>query len=153
MPESWRIVKARHAASAFGGEGAARTGGRWNSRGTPMVYTSATLSLAALEVLVHLNPPVLFSFKAFRVTFPESALERLDPGQVPKDWRTEPPPPSTQELGDLWVREERSPVLAVPSVLVPDEWNYLLHPNHPRIAEVLVDLPRDFHLDPRLFKA
>lgn len=65
MPEAWRIVKEKHAASAFSGEGAAKTGGRWNSRGVPVVYASATKALAALETLVHLNPPVPFQYKSF----------------------------------------------------------------------------------------
>jgi len=58
MPEAWRIVKAKHAATAFFSDGAARTGGRWNSRGVRMIYASSTKSLAALETLGHLNPPV-----------------------------------------------------------------------------------------------
>ncbi len=65
MPEAWRIVKEKHAASAFSGEGAAKTGGRWNSRGVPVVYASATKALAALETLVHLNPPVPFQYSPF----------------------------------------------------------------------------------------
>src|ERR1700736_5127134 len=52
---AWRIVKARHAATAFDGEGARLLGGRWNSPGTRMIYTSATGALAALEMLGHLN--------------------------------------------------------------------------------------------------
>ena len=60
MRRAWRMVKEKHAATASDGEGAWLFGGRWNSRGTRGVYTSATLSLAALESLVHLNPPVAF---------------------------------------------------------------------------------------------
>src|SRR5258705_349554 len=74
MPEAWRIVKAKHAATAFSGEGAARTGGRWNSRGVPVVYTSSTKSLAALESLVHLNPPVLFKYVAIRIQFDDALI-------------------------------------------------------------------------------
>ena len=51
----WRLVKQRHIATAFDGEGARLYGGRWNSRGTPMVYLSASLSLAALELFMHLS--------------------------------------------------------------------------------------------------
>jgi len=68
MPEAWRIVKAKHAATAFSGEGAAKTGGRWNSRGVPVVYASSTKSLAALETLVHLNPPMPFKYVVFRLS-------------------------------------------------------------------------------------
>ena len=74
---AWRIVKAKHAATAFDGEGARLFGGRWNSPGTRMIYTSATLSLAALESLVHLSPPVLFKYVAIPVEFDESLIETL----------------------------------------------------------------------------
>src|SRR5271157_3894246 len=105
MPEAWRIVKAKHAATAFSGEGAARTGGRWNSRGVPAVYTSSTKSLAALESLVHLNPPVLFRYVAIRIRFDDALVESVPPKALPRDWRSEPPPSSTKRLGDAWVRE------------------------------------------------
>ena len=62
MPEVWRILKLKHAATACSVEGAARTGGRWNSRGVPVVYASCTKALAALENPVHLNPPVLYNY-------------------------------------------------------------------------------------------
>lgn len=71
MPVVWRIVREKYAATAFDGEGAYRYGGRWNSQGRRVVYTSATLSLAALEMLVHLQPPVVFRFAAIPVEFDE----------------------------------------------------------------------------------
>jgi RES domain-containing protein len=77
MPEAWRIVKEKHVGAAFSGEGAAKTGGRWNSRGVPVVYTSSTKSLAALETLVHLNPPVLFKYVAFRLEFDDALVEQV----------------------------------------------------------------------------
>ena len=85
MLEAWRIVKSKHADTAFSGEGAARFGGRWNSRGVAVVYTSATRSLAALETLVHLNQPVLFPYQIIGLRFREELLERLSPTQLPVD--------------------------------------------------------------------
>src|SRR5882757_1700665 len=111
MRHAWRIVKAKHAATAFSGEGAARAGGRWNSRGTWLVYTSGTQSLAALETLVHLNPPVLFQYVIFPIHFDAALLEKFSPKSLSSDWTDEPPPPSTQKIGDLWIKEARSPVL------------------------------------------
>src|SRR6266508_3543145 len=102
MPEAWRIVKAKHAATAFSGKGAADYGGRWNSRGVPVVYTSCTKSLAALESLVHLNPPVLFNYVAIRIEFDEALMEIIPPKALPPDWQTKPPPPSTKAIGDGW---------------------------------------------------
>ncbi len=150
MPEAWRIVKSRHAATAFSGEGAARTGGRWNSRGISVVYTSATQSLAALENLVHLNPPVLFKYVSMHIQFDERLVERIVAGALPKDWKVEPAALSTKALGDRWVREKRSAVLMVPSVIIPRESNYLLNPAHPDFKIIRIGKPEAFAFDFRL---
>src|SRR4051812_47260804 len=149
MREAWRIVKEKHAATAFTGEGAARTGGRWNSRGVRVVYASSTRSLAALENLVHLNPPILFRYVALRVRFDAALLEKIA-HPLADDWREQPPPPSTRAIGDRWVREGRSPVLEVPSVIVPGEVNYLLNPAHPHFGEISIHKAEAFTFDPRL---
>jgi len=150
MPEAWRIVKAKHAATAFSGDGAAKTGGRWNSRGVPVVYASSTKSLAALETLVHLNPPVPFNYVAFRLQFDDTLIENIPLTRLPADWRVEPPPPSTKAIGDAWLREVRSAVLALPSVIVPGELNYLLNPAHPAFKKISIGKPERFVFDPRL---
>jgi RES domain-containing protein len=150
MPEAWRIVKEKHAASAFSGEGAAKTGGRWNSRGVPVVYASATKALAALETLVHLNPPVPFKYVVFRLQFDEALIEKVPLNRLTVDWRVEPPPPSTKAVGDDWVRDKRSAVLALPSVIIPGELNYLLNPAHPAFKRITIGKPEKFALDSRL---
>ena len=86
MREAWRIIKAKHLPTAFSGEGAAKTGGRWNSRGVAVVYTSATRSLAALETLVHLNPPVYFSYRIIRCI---EFADELVSGRAPSPARLE----------------------------------------------------------------
>ena len=150
MPEAWRIVKAKHATTAFSGEGAAKTGGRWNSRGVPAFYASSTQSLAALETLVHLNPPVSIRYAAFRIQFDDARIEEVLLTSLPADWQVEPPPPSTQAMGDVWVREARSAVLEVPSILIPAESNYLLNPAHPDFKHITIGKPVPFAFDPRL---
>jgi RES domain-containing protein len=150
MAQGWRIVKQQHAATAFSGEGAALYGGRWNSRGVPVVYTSSTKSLAALESLVHLNPPVLFRYVAIRVEFADDLIEEVPVDALPLDWQGEPPPPSSQALGDKWARECRSAVLAVPSVLLSGEPNFLLNPEHPDFKRIRIGAPEPFAFDPRL---
>jgi RES domain-containing protein len=150
MPEAWRIVKAKHAATAFSGKGAADSAGRWNSRGVPVVYTSCTQSLAVLENLVHLNPPVRFKDVAIRIKFHDAIVEIVPAKTLPADWQTEPPPPSTQAIGDAWVRAARSAVLALPSVIVSGEANYLLNPAHPDFKKISIGKPEPFAFDPRL---
>jgi RES domain-containing protein len=150
MPQAWRIVRAQYFQSAFTGEGAARYGGRWNSRGRPVVYTSWSKSLAALEILVHLNPPLPFKYLAVKIEFEEKLLSRLASAALPSDWRLEPPPPSTKQVGDAWLRTRESAILAVPSVIIPDESNYLLNPGHPEFHQVSFAQPEPFVFDPRL---
>ena len=151
MPKAWRIVKEKHAATAFSGKGAADSGGRWNSRGVPVVYTSNTKSLAALETLVHLNPPVPFKYVAIRIQFDDALVEIVRAKALPPDWQTEPPPPSTKAMGDAWARAARSAVLALPSVIIPGELNYLLNPAHPDFKTISIGKPEPFTFDPRLF--
>lgn len=150
MKRAWRIVREDHGSAAFDGEGAWRFGGRWNSRGTRMVYTSGTLSLAALETLVHLNPLVAFKYVAIPVEFDEALLETFAASDLPADWNEEPPPPSTAEIGDRWVKESRSPVLELPSVIIPAEPNYLLNPAHSEFKRIRIGKPVRFSFDPRL---
>jgi len=149
MGEAWRIVKEKHAATAFTGKGADQSGGRWNSRGVFLVYTSCTKSLATLESLVHLNPPVIFKYVAFPVNFDDALAEIYPVKHLPADWRTEPPPPATKAIGDDWVKAARSAVLALPSVITGDT-NYLLNPAHPDFKKIAIGKPEPFTFDTRL---
>jgi len=151
MAVAWRIVKARHAESAFDGEGARRHGGRWNSRGTAVVYVAGSISLAVLEIVVHLaTPRALRNYVTISVEIDDDLIDRLDPERLPDPWRSHPPPPEVQRLGDRWVVEETSAVLAVPSVIVPRETNYLLNPAHPDFARLRIGPPEPLELDERL---
>lgn len=148
MKQAWRIVKEKHAATAFSGEGARLYGGRWNSVGTSLVYTSGSKALAALESLVHLNPPVIFRYVAIPIEFDGSLVEKVT--ALPSDWTQEPPPPATRNIGDLWAKAARSAVLELPSVIIPGEPNFLLNPAHPDFRKIIIGKPEPFTFDPRL---
>jgi len=150
MASGWRIVPANRAGDAFAGQGAKVYGGRWNSPGFAVVYASQHKSLAALELLVHLSPRIGRRFKAFSFHFPDSLMESTSRRDLPPDWRQEPPPASTQHVGDAWLRRARSAVLAVPSIIIPEEWNYLLNPAHAEFHKITTAKPQDFIFDPRL---
>jgi len=145
---AWRIVKAKHAATAFSGEGARLYGGRWNSPGVSLVYTSGTKALAALESLVHLNPPVIFKYAAIPIEFDAALVEKVT--ALPADWNDMPAPPSTRAIGDLWAKQARSAVLELPSVIIPGESNFLLNPTHPDFKKIVIGKPEPFSFDPRL---
>lgn len=151
MPSGFRIAKARHARNAFDGKGARRYGGRWNSPGTPLVYTSATRALAALELLVHLQASELLTgYVLVEATFDAALVERLGPVRLPRDWKAFPSPAVLQEIGDRWAAERRSAVLEVPSAVVPAESNFLLNPRHPDFTKISVGRSGRFAFDPRL---
>lgn len=150
MKTAWRIVKEKHAKTAFDGEGAWRFGGRWNSQGTRLAYTSGTLSLAVLESLVHLNPPIPFRYVAIPVHFDTALVETIQLPRLPDDWLEQPPPQSTKAIGDLWAKQARTAVLELPSVIIQTESNYLLNPAHPEFKKLQFGKPVPFAFDPRL---
>jgi RES domain-containing protein len=150
----WRLVKARHAANAFDGEGARRYGGRWNERGTRIVYLGGSLSLAALETFVHLTAAdARIAFAAIEVRVPDDVeVSSLAPGALPENWRLEPPPEQTKVIGTDWAMREDSLLLRVPSVIVPKEWNYLLNPGHRAFRQLEIFPPVAFGFDERMWK-
>ena len=150
----WRLVKARHATSAFDGEGARRYGGRWNERGTAIVYLGGTLSLAALETFVHLTAAdARIAFAAIEVRVPDDLeIAFLAPDALPENWREEPPPEQTKALGTEWARRAQTLLLRVPSAIVPNEWNYLLNPAHAAVGRIELRPPTPFGFDERMWK-
>ncbi len=150
---TWRIVKARHAAGAFDGEGARVEGGRWNSPRTPMVYTSQSAALAALEMLVHLGRgSILTAYVLIPCAFDDALVSRLDRERLPSNWRSYPAPPELQLIGDEWATGGASAVLEVPSAVIETDSNYLLNPRHPDFKAVRVMDPQRFEFDLRLLK-
>jgi RES domain-containing protein len=85
---------------------------------------------------------------AIRIKFDDALVEFMPVKAMPRDWRSQPPPPSTKALGDAWRRELRSAVLQLPSVIIPDETNYLLNPAHPDFKRISIARPEPFSFDP-----
>lgn len=150
----WRITTARHAERAFDGEGARLYGGRWNHSGTPLVYTSLTLSLCALEYFVHLDPGLApRSLVAIRAEIPaDLRIGSLDARELPPDWRVYPAPDSLKDLGTAWARGREAAVLSVPSAIIPRERNVLLNPAHPDFGRLRIHPAEPFAFDPRMWK-
>ena len=145
----WRMVPQNRALQAFSGEGARLFGGRWNSVGTPVVYTSESIALATLELCVHLDRDVsLKKYRVFPVEFSAEFVKELE--SLPEGWDHDPISPSSMEAGDLWAKEGSTPVLKVPSVIVPSEYNYVLNPHHPDFQNIKIGEIRPFAIDKRL---
>ena len=147
---AWRIVKRKHADTAFSGAGARLLGGRWNSPGRPVVYAAGSASLALLEILVHLESTLLPHYVGIPVRFDSDLVSRLDPDSLPAHWSRFPAPEVLQRIGDGWLIEAETPVLRVPSAVMPLEWNFLLNPRHPRFDELDPGEARGFAPDLRL---
>lgn len=149
---AYRLVKQKWLNFAFDGEGARRYGGRWNSRGKACVYLAGSESLAMLELMVHLDDySLLRHYTLLEVRLSTDGVLKLPGDQLPEDWRDEPAPPSTAEIGDSWLASRSSLALAVPSVVVPRELNYLLNPLHPEFEHLASQARQiDFQPDGRL---
>ena len=131
----FRLAAARFARSrkeAFSGQGGLQASARWHTAGQAVVYTAQSLSLAALEILVHLKQTNdLQPFRFFVVEIPEKFI--LMPPSYLARWQTEYR--ISRAFGDAWLKPSEQPVLRVPSLISPGEWNFLLNP-----------LQRDFSL-------
>jgi len=148
----YRIIKPQFAASALSGEGARRYGGRWNPPGIGCVYAAGSRALAALELLVHASPELLrVEFLLLEIELPDALIETgLRP---PPNWDGLPAGAASQDFGANWLRRSLTAgkaALAVPSILMPEETNYLLNPLHPAWRDVRIGKRRRFQLDARL---
>lgn len=131
-----------------------RYGGRWNRRGTPLVYLADSLSLAALETFVHLSGAEPGQeYLAFRVELPARArIGHVKPEALPTGWRAFPTLPACQDLGSLWAQAGAALGLWLPSALVTVQHNLLLNPVHKDFPELRIHEWGPFSFDPRMWK-
>jgi RES domain-containing protein len=144
----YRLHSSRYPASS--GQGAAINGGRWNPKGIPVIYASASPSLAALEVLVHYSV-LPKGFVLTSVAVPESALIADVPeAALTEGWDDPEPRAATREYGRRWVESNASVILRVPSTVINGEANYVINVRHPDFPKLTFGQPKPFPFDPRL---
>ena len=152
MTAVYRLVKASRADDAFSGEGARLYGGRWNPPGFPVVYASQSRSLAVLETFVHLALEAHdMRFLIYEITLPKGTRSREYSGPAHL-WRHRRPGAESQEAGRAWLAEGATLAFVVPSVIVPQEVNYLLSVHHPQFARLRIAKAQPFSFDERLWK-
>jgi RES domain-containing protein len=150
MIRAWRLIKAEHADDAFAGEGARRGGGRWNSKGVRVVYTSGSLSLATLEVMVHTSfYSALKNYACIPIDFDPNLSQSIAIEDLPDNWKADPTPQSVKDVGDRWIQNQESVILKVPSAIIPVEYNYLINPSQPEFKKVVIHSSQKFAFDPR----
>jgi len=148
----FRLSKLKFA-SDLSGKGAEKSGGRWNSKGTALVYTSESRALCTTEIAVHTplgNLPA--DYRLISIEIPDDIpLKELAISELPEGWNSIPHSQSTRAIGDKFVTDNKFLVLKVPSVVVPGEYNYLLNPNHKEFTKVKIKTIEPFNFDERLF--
>ena len=140
--------KYRDDLSGIGSEG---SGSRWNSKGTRIIYTSDSMALSVLEVYVHVRFFIPDDFLLLHIEVPDTLkITPIQDKMLPMDWRNFPYSTSTQIIGDEFVAQRRSPILRVPSAIIPGEYNYLINPLHPDIKTIKIVKTEKFDFDQRL---
>jgi RES domain-containing protein len=148
----WRIARRPHALDRVG-TGARLAGGRWNRPGTGVIYTGATIAIAALERFVHLGGVVPPDLVLVRVDLPGAcSAERPALSELPGDWDRVPPGPGSMDFGTAWAEARRSLVLYMPSIVLREEENAVINPAHPEFRDVRMTIAREFSYDPRMYQ-
>lgn len=147
----YRIARMKYAMD-LSGEGARLAGGRWNSKGTPLIYAAGSRSLACLEALVHMSQAdFLIDRKIIVIELPKTITpQTIDKSRLPRNWRQYPPSFKLADIGTQWAASMKSLLLQVPSAVVPDEFNVLVNPAHPDMKHVKITKIEDFLFDKRL---
>lgn len=148
----WKICRQPYAATALDGAGGLHTSGRWHSKGHPIVYTASSAALAALEVLVHVDPLIAPSdLRLLTIDVPDDlSREEIDVAALPPGWSKVPAPAALQSMGATWLTTGRSAVLLVPSAIIPIERNVLVNPRHPEARRIQLISEEAFSFDSRL---
>ena len=132
------------------GAGAKQYGGRWNNKGTEIMYFAESRAMAVMEVLVHLRPAVIdkdFSLAVFEI--PDDNILTMEVKDLPINWKEESATEVLKKMGDRFIKDNQYLVMKVPSVIVEEEYNIVLNPNHAQSEKVRLIGKRIFRFDKR----
>ena len=151
----FRLGKQIYRGQLFSAQGGLYASGRWTPRGRPVVYTSASISLAVLEYTVNYRrrgwvPATVLG----RATIPAGVrIEVISMDKLPANWFSALPPSQLQILGGEWLERGETAALKVPSAVVTEEWNYLLNPLHADFRKLRISAPKPFDFDQRVARS
>ena len=147
----YRLTASRYVDTAFSGEGTRRVGGRWTPVGYCAVHAAGSIALAMLETLVHVDASVMPAHRVIAVDVPETMpVTTIAVEELPDNWRHTPPPLMLMELGKAWLDAGDTALTQVPSVIVPEEPNFLINPLHADFSRLVIHPPAPFEIDRRL---
>jgi RES domain-containing protein len=146
------LSKAEFAAD-LSGYGAELSGGRWNSKGTPLLYTCVSQSLCVLEIAVRLSViDVPDGLKLVTIKIKDSIIGKVEEKQLPKDWQKFPHLRATQIFGDELISTSKNKAFLIPSAIVPAEHNLIVNPKNITKKEIEIVSIDDFYIDERLYR-
>jgi RES domain-containing protein len=136
------------------GKGAAKFGNRWNSKGVEVLYTAESRALAMAEVAVHLTVATLpKDYMMMTIEIPNSvAIEELKLSELKDGWNNFPHIKDTQKIGDLFIDNNNTCILKVPSAVVKGDFNYLINPYHADFRKIKIEDVSEFPFDKRMFQ-
>ena len=148
----WRICRKPYVDTALDGIGGMYTSGRWHSKGNPIIYTASSAALAALAVLVHVDPLTApADLRLLAIELPDDlSIEVIEPITLPEGWHSVPAPAALQTIGSSWLTSGRTAALNVPSAVITVERNFLLNPRHPEVQRVRILSDEAFSFDTQL---
>ena len=133
------------------GEGARLFGGRWNSKGRPAIYTSLSISLSLLELLIHsIGYDEIQKNNLLTIDTTSLAMTEINSSQLKNGWQQDEE--YTKYIGDEFLASLSTPLLKLPSAIIPEEYNILINPRHRESKKIKLKSHRDFSFDVRLFK-
>ena len=152
MMDVYRISKCQYIDDLRGTGSAAYTG-RWHSKGTYILYTAVSPSLALLESVVHLSTIPLLDYCMISLKIPDDNVLMMDISSLPPYWADNPAHPSLSIIGDKFVKANKYLAMQIPSAIMPEEYNVLINPNHKDFEKVDINYKRKIPIDRRFFKA
>jgi RES domain-containing protein len=148
----YRVGNAAYAKDLTG-NGAKLNGGRWNNISVPCIYTAESRALAVLEYSV--NVPLSAILRALSITTIDTgrtSIQELSISDLPGDWMVSPAPSSVKELGSQLLKNMEAAIIKIPSIIIPEEFNYILNPAHPDAKNFRIADVKDFVYDIRIKK-
>lgn len=147
----YRITGKKHA-DDLTGKGAALFGGRWNKKGSPVLYTGENKEIALLETIVHTPSLLIPDLDILTLEIPDDSITVIEINQLPKNWKVYPAPTILSEIGERWINEGKTIAFKVPSCIIHSSHNFILNCKHPDYSRVKLVERVHFEFDSRLKK-